>query len=438
MSNNSIPPNAVDIDDDEMAEILNEMSRSTGRTEEVRSDIPAQGMASEPTPETVATEPRSPKRTSKNALQSSSEKRVIATKPKCFKQHESTKKIIIHNRSNKVNNEVVNAAQKRVTADLDTAMTYAYYNDYRRIGAIRSAYVIPNPQPPNDDFKELLRQKIRDLQASTLDSENKESYIMYLQSLLVYGMSINPVYYNNIMSIILSPAIFDRSEGKGQKGGTVYIVKKTEARNLLTAAFPGEWMATYSGKMTVNFSKYKREEWDITIENIAKVKSNVVDKPWITNWSMTCTIYYGPFGIAKAEARMDEPPFSGKLPARNLYEAFRTYAIRKALVRIFPMTTKRSADSHIGRFIETMAKNPSGIGVSVADYDDYLRWDKSATNEDMVRYLEGGDDLWKNATHETFETMDIVQGNDPIVEEMDEVETLPEDPNAPTTMNDLD
>lgn len=436
MSSNNIPPNTVDIDDDEMAEILNEISRGTGRTKEVRSDTPAQGMASEPTPETVATEPRSLKRTSKNALQSSSEKRVIATKPKCFKQHESTKKIIIHNRSNKVNNEVVNAAQKRVIADSNTALTYAYYTDYKRIGAILSAYVILNPQPPNDDIKELLEERIRDLQASTLDSENKESYITYLKLIKAYGMMVNPVYYNTITGIILSPAIFDKSEG--QKGDTVYIVKKTEVRNLLTAAFPGQWMATYSGKMTVKFSNKKPEEWDITIENIAKVKSNLVEKPWITNWSMTCTIYYGPFGIAKAEARMDDPPFSGKLTARNLYESFRTYAIRKAMTRIFPMTTKRSVKSHIGQFIGALEKNPSGIGVSVADYDDYLRWDKSATDEDMVRYLEGGDDLWKNATRETFETMDIVQGNDPIVEEMDEVETLPEDPNAPTTMNDLD
>ena len=423
------------------ADEIDEIMGTEIRREERPVTTPNNAQTVNRTGEEAVGEMRSPKRTTKVQVQKSVEKRSIETKPKTTRRTQGNRQqIIIHDRSNKVNNEVVNAAQKRVTADLDTAMTYAYYNDYRRIGAIRSAYVYFNPQRPDDDFKELLRHRIRDLEASTLDSENKESYIMYLKSLLVYGMSINPVYYNNIMSIILSPAIFDRSGGQGQKGGTVYIVKKTEARNLLTAAFPGEWMATYSGKMTVNFSKQKREEWDITIENIAKIKDTLNQnyKPWITNWSMTCTIYYGPFGIAKAEARMDEPPFSGKLPARNLYESFKTYAIRKALVRIFPMTTKRSADSHIGRFIETMAKNPSGIGVSVADYDDYLRWDKSATNEDMVRYLEGGDDLWKNATQETFETMDTIQGNDPIVEEMDEVETLPEDPNAPTTMNDLD
>ena len=372
-------------------------------------------------------EMRSPKRTTKVQVQKSVEKRSVETKPKTTRRTQGNRQqIIIHDRSNKVNSEVVNAAQKRVTADLDTAMTYAYYNDYRRIGAIRSAYVIPNPQIPNDDFKDLLRQRIRDLEANALDSENKESYIMYLKSLLVYGMSINPVYYNNIMSVILSPAIFDRSEG--QQGGTVYIVKKTEARNLLTTAFPGEWMATYSGTMFAGNGK----EYDITLKDVSDLKSKGIK---IGSWSMTCTIYYGPFGIAKAEARMDGPPFKGTLTARNLYEAFKTYAIRKALVRIFPMTTKRSAKSYIGQFIETMAKNPSGIGVSVADYDDYLRWDKSATNEDMVRYLEGGDDLWKNATQETFETMDVVQGNDPIVEE---IETLPEDPNAPTTMDELD
>lgn len=419
------------------ADEIDEIMGTEIRREERPVTTPNNAQTVNRTGEEVIGEMRSPKRTTKVQVQKSVEKRSVETKPKTTRRTQGNRQqIIIHDRSNKVNNEVVNAAQKRVTADLDTAMTYAYYNDYQRIGAIRSAYVILNRQPPNENFEKLLNRRINDLEASTLDSENKESYITYLESITACGLGMQLIYYNNIMSIILSPAIFDRSEG--QQGGTVYIVKKTEARNLLTAAFPGEWMATYSGKMTVNFSKSKREKWDITIENIAKVKDNQAEKPWITDWSMTCTIYYGPFGIAKAEARMDEPPFKGKLPARNLYEAFKTYAIRKALVRIFPMTTKRSAKSYIGRFIETMAKNPSGIGVSVADYDDYLRWDKSATNEDMVRYLEGGDDLWKNATRETYETMDIVQGNDPIVEEMDEIETIPEDPNAPTTMDDLD
>lgn len=412
------------------ADEIDEIMGTEIRREERPVTTPNNAQTVNRTREEAVGEIHSPKRTTKVQVQKSVEKRSVETKPKATRKTQGNRQqIIIHNRSNKVNNEVVNAAQKRVTADLDTAMTYAYYNDYRRIGAIRSAYVILNRQPPNDNFEKLLSRRIDDLKASTLDSENKESYIMYLESIIACGLGMQLIYYNNIMSIILSPAIFDRSEG--QQGGPVYIVKKTEARNLLTAAFPGEWMATYSGTMFAGNNK----EYDITLKNVTDLKNKGIK---IGSWSMTCTIYYGPFGIAKAEARMDGPPFKGTLTARNLYEAFKTYAIRKALVRIFPMTTKRKSDSYIGRFIETMAKNPSSIGVSVADYDDYLRWDKSATNEDMVRYLEGGDDLWKNATRETFETMDIVQGNDPIVEEMDEVETLPEDPNAPTTMNDLD
>ena len=407
------PDSMQNLDDIDVDSILGETApkkEDAKVVEEVEST-----MKSDSTKDEVV-EIHSPKRIPKE-LKETNNKRTEEVKPKhsvsIAKKNNTKNTIVLRSQDNRQGT----LSDQRMLFDLiknssETALTSAYFNDFKRILLIRRGY---NKEIEINEFmRKKLEKKITEIRNNTDYSEGKESYINMIEEKLGYGfVTINPEYYHSIRGMTFSISMYDKSTAKG---GDVYIIKKKYVRAILNAAFPGEWMATYHG--TIKYGP-QFTLTDLTLENIEMIRK----KQWsIHEWNMTCTIHFGLYGREESTVRMNDVPFGGKLTPRNLFESFLTYAIRNTFTKIFPMTMKHSSESSIGKYINSITNTPSGIGISVCDYDDFLQWGSNTDAVDVQRYLEGGDNLWNGISQQTIDNANIVQGIHPHIEEVSDEE----------------